>query len=426
MSGVTIIELNFMWMYMKKVTLISAFLGTLIEVYDFTVFPLLIPILSEVFFPAQEKSSAINFTVLAYAVSYLVKPLGSIGFGYLIDHLGRKKVLLVSTIFMSLATLAIGLFPTHIMAMYYGTGLILCRIIQGLSISGEYSSAIIMAVEQGKKAPAFTGSFAFVGGSAGLVLANLSIFILLYWIPHEQVIQYAWRIPFLIGALSCFILLFIRHKIDDCIPNETQESSSFRDLIKNYKWELIGTFIVSNLSASAFYITFIFMPTFLSTSLNLYSHQQSILITLVAILTYLISLPCAGILADKFGVMRQIKLASLLYLSFSYLIFAALPQINSTLCIVALIFFAIIQALLNAALPAFMVTQFRLSQRGRALAVSYNLSLTVFGGLMPYLIITFEKHLNPGIPISICAALSLIFIYFSRKKYAYLRRELSY
>ncbi|CAM4458047.1 MAG: Proline/betaine transporter [Legionella sp.] len=410
---------------MKKATLFSAFLGTLIEVYDFTVFPLLIPILSEVFFAAQKKSTAINFTILAYVVSYVVKPLGAIGFGYLIDHFGRKNILLVSTLFMTLATSAIGLLPAHMMGMYYGAGLIICRIIQGLSISGEYSSAIIMAVEQGKRSPAFSGSFAFVGGSVGLLLANLSIFILLYLVSHEQVIQYAWRIPFLIGALSCIILFFFRNKIDNFIPSETQVVPSFRDLIKNYKRELLGTFIVTNLSASAFFITFIFMPTFLSTSFNLYSHKQSILITFIAILTYLIALPFAGILADKFGLIRQIKIASLLYLAFSYVVFAVLPWLNSTLCIITLIFFALIQALLNAALPAYMVTQFRLSQRGRALAVSYNLSLTLFGGLMPSLIITSENHLNPGIPITVCAVLCLIFIYFTGKKYGHLRSELA-
>lgn len=275
---------------------------------------------------------------MAYVVSYVVKPLGAIGFGYLIDHLGRKRVLIFSTLFMTLATSAIGLLPVSIMSMYYGAGLIICRIIQGLSISGEYSSAIIMSVEQGKKSPAFSGSFAFVGGSVGLLLANLSIFILLYLVPHEQVIQYAWRIPFVIGALSCVILLFIRNQIEDFIPSEVQVIPSFRDLIKNYKRELLGAFIVTNLSASAFYITFIFMPTFLSTSLNLYSHKQSILITFIAILTYLSALPFAGILADKFGVMRQITMASLLYLSFSYVVFAVLPRVDSTFCIVALIF----------------------------------------------------------------------------------------
>lgn len=411
---------------MKKVTLLSAFLGTMIEVYDFTVFPLFIPILSEVFFSSQEKSSAINFTVLAYFISYLFKPLGSIGFGYLIDRWGRKNVLVISTLLMMLATSAIGLFPVHIMGMYFGVGLIICRIIQGLSISGEYYSAIIMAVEQGRKSPAFFGSFAFVGGSVGLLLANLSIFILLYWLPREQVIQYAWRIPFLIGGLSCVVLLFIRNKIDNFRSNESQVASSFSNLIKNYKRELMGTFIVTNLSASAFYITFVFMPTYLSTKLNLYSHQQSIQITMIAILTYLISLPFAGILADKFGVMRQIKIASVLYLVFSYSFFAVLPRVDSTFCIIALTFFAMIQSLLNAALPAFMVTQFRLSQRGRALAISYNLSLTLFGGLVPYLIITSETYLNPGIPISVCAVLCLGFIYFTEKKYGYLRSEFSY
>jgi MHS family proline/betaine transporter-like MFS transporter len=411
---------------MKKATLFSAFLGTLVEVYDFTVFPLLIPILSEVFFSSQEKSTALNFTLLAYVVSYVVKPIGAISFGYLIDYFGRKKVLLVSTLLMTLATSAIGLLPTHIMSMYCGAGLIICRVIQGLSISGEYSSAIIMAVEQSKKSPAFSGSFSFVGGSVGLLLANLSVFLLLYLIPHEQFIDYAWRIPFLIGAFSCFILLFIRNKIDDVVSSEIKITSSFNTLIKNYRKELIGAFIVTNLSASAFYITFIFMPTFLSSSLNLYSHQQSILITMCAILTYLVALPFAGLLADKFGIISQIKIASFLYLSFSYAIFAALPYLNSTLCMAALIFFALIQALLNSALPAFVVTQFRLNQRGRALAVSYNLSLTLFGGLMPYLIVTSDHQINPGIPISLCAALCLLFIYFTGKKYGYLRSELVY
>lgn len=408
---------------MKKATIISAFLGTLIEVYDFTVFPFLIPILSEVFFSSQTKNSAMNFTILAYVVSYGIKPLGGIGFGYLIDLYGRKKILLFTTLLMTLATSAIGLLPPNIMGMYYGAGLITCRIIQGLSISGEFSSAIIMSVEQGRRYPAFFGSLAFVGGSAGLLLANLSIFILLYLVPHDQIIQYAWRIPFLIGALGCISLLFIRNQIDDVMPDMIAVPSSFFSLIKSHKNELITTFIVSSLSASAFYITFILMPTYLSALLNLHSNQQSILITLITLLIYITALPLGGILADKIGISRQIKISSILYLLFSYLVFAVIPQISSTNCIVVLVFFAIIQALLNSALPAFIVMQFQPDQRGKALAMSYNISLTLFAGLMPYLFLTSENQLNPGIPISICAALSLIVLHFKGKNYGCLRSE---
>ena len=164
---------------MKKFSIISAFLGTMIEVYDFSVFAFLIPILSEVFFSSHEQKTAINFTILAYVISYGVKPFGALGFGYLIDWYGRKRILLFTTMLMTLATAVIGLLPTHTMGMYLWGVLIGCRIIQGLSISGEFTSALIMAVEQGRGRPGLSGSVAFMGGSLGLLFANLSIFILL-------------------------------------------------------------------------------------------------------------------------------------------------------------------------------------------------------------------------------------------------------
>jgi len=187
-----------------------------------------------------------------------------------------------------------------------------------------------------------------------------------------------------------------------------------RDLLATHKRALITVFIISSLSASAFYMTFVFMPTFLSASLNLHSHQTSVLITLISMLIYVLALPLGGLLADIIGVAKQIKMSSLLYLLFACACFAMLPGLNGVGCLTVLVFFAIIQSLLNSALPAFMVTQFDQMQRGKALAISYNISLTLFGGLMPYMILTNGTHLNPGVPISICAALTLIVMYWGR------------
>ena len=235
--------------------------------------------------------------------------------------------------------------------------------------------------------------------------------------PHEQVIQYGWRIPFLISTFCWLILFFIRHKIDDSIFNKGLRRSSLFDLIKNYKKELATTFITSSLSASAFYMTFVHMPTFLSASLNLHSHQKSILITLICLLIYILVLPLGGILADKIGVMKQVKISSFLYLLFSYVCFAMIPGLNGVGCVAVLILFSIIQAMLNSALPAFMIAQFHPTQRGKALAISYSISLTLFGGLMPYLILTNGGYFNPGIPISICAVLTLVVIHFGRSRH---------
>lgn len=399
---------------MKKISLISAFVGTMIEVYDFSVFAFLIPILSEVFFSPQAKDVSINFVVLAYVISYGVKPFGALAFGYLIDYYGRKKILLLTTLLMISATTAIGLLPTNMMGTYQWGVLIGCRIIQGLSISGEFSSALIMAVEQGRRQPGFSGSLAFMGGSLGLLFANLSIFILLNLMPHDEVIQYGWRIPFLISSLCGLVLFFIRNKIDDSILNKGLLRSSLFALLSNYKKELAVTFIISSLSASAFYITFVYLPTFLSVSLNIHSHQQSILITLICLLAYILVLPFAGMFADKIGIVKQIKTSSFLYLLFSYACFAMIPILNSIGCIAVLILFAVMQAMLNSALPAFMITKFQPEQRGKALAISYSISLTLFGGLMPYLILTNGGSLNPGLPISICALLTLVVIHFVR------------
>lgn len=403
---------------MKKATILSAIVGTLIEVYDFTIFPLLIPILSEVFFASHSKTAAINFALLAYVVSYFIRPFGSFIFGSLIDRFGQKKILILTTLLMTISTSAIGLLPVSILGSYCGIGLILCRIIQGLCIAGEFSSAIILAVERGKSNPAFTGSFSLLGSATGLLLANLSIFMLFYLLPHEEVIKYAWRIPFLIGSLGCLFLLFIRKKIEE---EKKHEIASLSSLVQINKKELLEVFIVTSLGTSAFYTTFVLMPTLLSTIFNTYSHTESMLITSLSILTYIIFLPLWALVADRIGIKKQIKIASLLYLLFANAIFSSLPNLNSLSCLIILVFFAIIQAFLNSALPAFMVMQFRANQRGRALALSYNLGVTLFGALMPFLILSSGMNINPGLPITFCAAACLVVLHIKKPIKVYLQ-----
>ncbi len=161
-------------------------------------------------------------------------------------------------------------------------------------------------------------------------------------------------------------------------------------------------------------MTFIFMPSFLSSYLHVQTHQKFLLITLSCLFLYFISLPTFGVLADKIGVEKQITLSTILYLMFSYLCFALITKFNDTGIFGVLIFFTIVQALLNSALPAFMVSKFPTVQRGKALAISYNTGLTLFGGLMPYLILTYGNSVNPGIIISVCALLTLYVLRFVR------------
>lgn len=400
---------------MKNLARISVFISTAIEVFDLSIFAFLIPVLSVVFFSSHPKDSAINFTILAYVVSYAVKPFSGLVFGYLSDNYGRKQVLSMTTWLMAVSTAVIGLLPVNLPDIDLWIALFTCRIIQGLSISGEFSNGVILAVEQGCDRPALSGSMAFMGGILGLFLANLSVFILLNVLPHEQMIQYGWRIPFLLSALVWLVVYQIRQFINEPFVRREKDHQQFLSLLTDFRKELLICFVAASLSASAFYMTFVFMPTFLSSIIQNHSHHSSVMVTLVALSVYFVCLPLFGSLADKVGIAKQMTVASVLYLLFSYVCFDYINHFNYVLIFFSLIFLAVIQALYNSALPAFMVSLFPQIHRGKALAISYNTSLSIFGGLMPYVILSHGSFVNPGIVISLCAILTLVVLRFVKE-----------
>ena len=133
------------------------------------------------------------------------------------------------------------------------------------------------------------------------------------------------------------------------------------------------------------------------------------------LLVYFISLPLFGMLADKIGIIKQMTISSILYLIFSYACFEYIIKYNFAVVFCSLILLALIQSLYNSALPAFMVSLFPKIYRGKALAISYNTSLTIFGGFMPYAILSHGQFINPGVIISIFALMTIILLRFIRK-----------
>ena len=393
---------------MKNLTRLSVFTSTAIEVFDLSVFAFLIPVLSSVFFSSHPQGTAIKFTVLAYIVSYVVKPFSGVLCGYMSDKYGRKQVLSSTTLIMTISTALIGLLPTTLPNIDLWVVLFVCRIAQGIAISGEFSTGIILAVEYGDKRPAFSGSLAFMGGIFGLLLANASVYLLLYALPHHQMLSFGWRIPFMISAVIWFCLFNIRKFISETNTTPRMSHLGFIALLTKHKKELAICFVSASLSASAFYITFIYMPTILTSVTKSHTHTTSIGLSLMALLLYFLLLPFFGASADKFGIKKQLSVAAILYLIFAYTCFAYIGHLNHTLIFCCLMVLSIIQAIYNAALPAFMVSLFPSIHRGKALAISYNSSLAIFGGLMPYIMLSRVTFSNPGIVISSIALLTIV------------------
>ena len=142
-------------------TIFSAFIGTVLEWYDFSIFMFFIPIFSELFFPNTNKIASYLSMYAVFAISFFVRPLGAMIFGYVGDHYGRKKALVFSMMLISMSTLMMGLLPTYqSIGVFAPIFLIILRMIQGFCVGGETTGASSFIIESfPKRQRGILGSF---------------------------------------------------------------------------------------------------------------------------------------------------------------------------------------------------------------------------------------------------------------------------
>lgn len=209
--------------HMRRI-LTSSFVGSAIEYYDFLLYATAAALVfNQVFFVGLSPAMAAFASFGTLAVGYLSRPLGGMIFGHFGDRLGRKKMLILSMLMMGFATTAMGLIPTaESIGSLAAVLLITLRVIQGISVGGEWGGAMLIALEQapsGKRG--FAASFANMGAPAGATLATLAMSAATL-LPDEQFLSWGWRIPFLISAVLVLIAMFIRLSV--------QESPLFQEL----------------------------------------------------------------------------------------------------------------------------------------------------------------------------------------------------
>ncbi|WP_327241879.1 MFS transporter [Streptomyces sp. NBC_01320] len=201
----------------KRRVLVSSFLGGLIEWYDFNLYGMASAIVfAALFFPEGDAAAALIAAFATFAVGYIARPLGGVIAGHLGDRIGRKRVLVVTLIVMGLATTLIGVLPTYAtIGVWAPILLIVVRLIQGVSVGGEWGGALLMTVEH---APAHRrglwSAASQLGPAGGVVLATL-VFRLVSGLPEEQFLSWGWRIPFLLSLVLVAIATWIRAGTDE-------------------------------------------------------------------------------------------------------------------------------------------------------------------------------------------------------------------
>lgn len=370
--------MNDIWMS-RKIILCSA-LGTALEWYDFFIFGVLSVLLSKKFFPHDGFSSLIN-TFGIFTVGFIARPLGGIIWGYIGDTLGRKKALLYSILIMSFSTAFIGLITNYNQLGI--TILVILRIAQGLSASGEHAGALILVNETfPNMRNSFYSSFCLSGIYLGMVLANVVPYVVITLIGDQAFNDWGWRIPFFASILLGLIGYYLRTGIletpafEKMLQNKEALKIPIIHLLKtNWRNTLLGIGIFQ-LAVTVPYIIFIFYPSYAKFKFTDFSN----IFSLIMICTLI---PFFGYLATIKMRAKLMVSTAVLILMFSAFLISKIEQVSMISISTTQIIYSLFISAFVGSLGSFIVELFPIQVRYTGLAISLNFAATFFGGTAP-------------------------------------------
>jgi MFS transporter, MHS family, alpha-ketoglutarate permease len=366
--------------------------GNLVEWYDFYCYAFFALYFAPAFFPKGDTTSQLLQTAGIFAVGFFMRPIGGWLFGRIADRVGRRTSLIISVLMMCAGSLMIGILPTHATV---GTAapvlLLLARMVQGLSVGGEYgTSATYMSEIAIKGRRGFFASFQYVTLIGGQLLASLVLVGLQAVLSGEELTAWGWRIPFFIGAGLAIVALYLRRSLAETKESgHEKEAGTFGELAKHWRAFCVVLAYTAGGSLS-FYTTY--MQKYLVNTAGMEKTLASQVMTWV-LLVYMLIQPVFGALSDKIGRKANMILYSgigmvmtvpiMSYLGGNkdpYLAFAVI-----TLALAVISFYTGISGIVKAEL-------FPADIRALGVGLSYALANATFGGTAEFVALWFKEQ----------------------------------
>jgi MHS family proline/betaine transporter-like MFS transporter len=409
-------------------TVLAGMIGNAVEWYDYGLYGYMAPVLATLFFPSKNPLDSLMATFGVFAAGFLLRPLGGIAFGHLGDRLGRKKALVLSVALMAVPTGLIGLLPTY--AAVGATAavlLVLLRLLQGFSVGGEFTGSIIFLVEHAPpQRRGFIGSWTGFSTNAGCLLGGGVGALLVTVLGRQAVEEWAWRLPFLLGAVLGAVGLFLRLGVEETPRFQSLAKSEgvapvpLFEALGHERRAMLTAFSLLWLSSVGFFIVFVYLPSYLVKEAELPLHS-AMLINWLAMVVVGVVIPPVGALSDRVGRKPPLLFAAMGLLFFSYPLFSLLAQGEFTLCLAAQCIFAALLATLVSPLYALLVELFKTRARYTALSLGFNIATALFGGSAPLLATylvqqTGDAH-SPGLYLMLTAAATVLVLFWIRDPY---------
>ncbi len=373
--------------YFRKV-IASALIGNMLEFYDLFIYGFLAVYISKVFFPTDDPFTSLLITLATFGVSYFIRPVGALVIGSYSDRYGRKAGMMLTIWAMGVGTAMIAFAPSYASWGVAGSiVLVLGKFIQGFSAGGEFGTSVSFVTEHApKRLRGYFASFQVVGiglatGMAGLVSMAVNVYF-----TQEQIIDWAWRLPFILGLVIVPFGYWIRRDLDETpefLKNAavSKERSPVKQSLSTGKAKIICAIGVYSLAASTNYLLGVFIPLYAQQELGM-SPADSMWGAVGYAAAQIFLPPVFGKLSDRFGRLPMIGLGILLTGLFTIPAFQYMVA-NPTLgvyvtCVTGLTACVMV---FQGAMPSFLAELFPNSVRTTGLAIIHNLNFTVLGGL---------------------------------------------
>lgn len=409
---------------------IASLVGTAIEFFDFYIYATAaVIVFPHIFFPQGDETVATLQSLATFAIAFVARPIGSAVFGHFGDRIGRKATLVASLLTMGISTVVIGLLPSYAtIGVAAPLLLALARFGQGLGLGGEWGGAALLATENAPaKKRALYGSFPQLGAPIGFFFANGTFLLLSWLLTNQQFMDWGWRVPFILSAVLVIIGLYVRVSLHEsaAFTKVKQEKKQVKIpigtlLSKHLGATIIGTFIMLA-TYTLFYIMTVYSMSYGTAPAPAglgFSRNSFLWMLMVAVIGFGITIPVAGILADRFGRRRTMITITLLIIAFAFLFPMMLGSGSPWLVMLFLIAGLSIMGLTFGPMGALLPELFPTEVRYTGASFSYNLSSILGASVAPYIATWLNSHYGlsaVGLYLAAMAVLTLLALIASKE-----------
>jgi MHS family proline/betaine transporter-like MFS transporter len=402
--------------------------GHFVEWFDFGLYGTLATVISVNFFQQGNAQAALLSAFAVFGAGFIMRPLGGLFWGSLGDRIGRRTTLATVILVTSGATVVMGLLPTYDMVgLWAPLLLVIVRLVQGFAAGGESSGATTLLAEYApSNRRGFVSSFVDVFGFAAFVVGAGLVLVFTSTLGTDALNAWGWRVLFILALPLGVAGLYLRRRLEDtpefravqakgdvsASPLRTSLKTSWRALLF-----CVGFVVIK---AVGHWILQTFMPSYLQTDLH-YSQPLSYGVTVIGLLAIAILVPFMGLLSDRIG-RKPVMIAGCLgFLVLTYPTLMLMSVGNFFAATIAMILLGVFMAAFDGASSAAMAELFPTNIRYGSMAIAYNFSVAIFGGITPYfatwLIASTGNTFAPAFYVMAAALITLITVLRARETF---------